>query len=262
MVRNGDAGVYIQDSAGTRVIDNLAHGSSDGGVVINQGNNTTVIGNDVQYNPNGVDSSNSNNVRIEDNDASHTLQTGFELGNGANYVVRNNVANLTGGAGISLEGGLFDANGRPVGGALIEGNTTNQNTENGISVADGGHTVKNNNAHNNAGFGIEIGENPELPGEPFTGTNIDGGGNRATGNGEPEQCSGLVCIASGGVPLTPEDTVAPDTEILTGPPVVTGQSSARFTFTGTDDTTPATAMSFECRLDAPPDPVIPPDPEL
>ena len=56
--------------------------------------------------------------------------------------------------------------------------------------------------------------------------------------------------------------MAPDTQILTGPPQpVTGQTSATFTFTGTDNTTPATAMTFECRLDAPPDPPIPPDPD-
>ncbi|HEV2951439.1 MAG TPA: right-handed parallel beta-helix repeat-containing protein, partial [Actinomycetota bacterium] len=206
----------------------------------------------------------SNNVVIEDNDASHSLQSGFELGNGAYLIVRNNVANLTGGAGISIESGIFDSLGRPIGGAIIEGNTTNENRENGMAVADGGHRVKNNNAHNNAGFGIEIGENPEQPGEPFTGTNIDGpppGTNKATGNGEPEQCSGLICEPSGGLPVTPEDIVPPDTEILTGPAAVTGASSAVFTFTGTDDTTPPTAMSFECRLDAPPDPEIPPDPD-
>ena len=194
MVRNGDAGVYIQDSEGTQVIDNLAHGSSDGGVVVNQGNDTVVRGNDVRFNPNGVDSGESNNLVVEDNDASHSLQTGFELGNGANMIVRNNVANLTGGAGIAIESGIFDTNGLPVGGALIEGNTTNENAETGIAVADGGHRVKNNNAHNNAGFGIEIGENPELPGEPFTHSNIDGppaGTNKASGNAEPEQCAGL-----------------------------------------------------------------------
>ncbi|HEV2952196.1 MAG TPA: right-handed parallel beta-helix repeat-containing protein, partial [Actinomycetota bacterium] len=269
MVRSGDAGVYVQDSEGTRIIDNLAHGSSDGGVVVTQANNTTIIGNDVRYNPNGVDSGNSNNVVIEDNDASHSLQSGFELGNGANLIVRNNVANLTGGAGIAIESGIFDSFGRPIGGAIIEGNTANENRENGIAVADGGHRVKNNSAYNNAGFGIEIGENPELPGEPFTGTNIDGpppGTNKATGNGEPEQCSGLICDPSGGLPLTPEDIVPPDTEILTGPAVVTGESSAVFTFTGEDlnpdgsEATPPTAMTFECRLDAPPDPEIPPPP--
>ena len=60
-------------------------------------------------------------------------------------------------------------------------------------MADGGHTVRDNDAYNNAGFGIDAGENPELPGEPFPGTNIDGGGNTASGNAEPEQCCGVVC---------------------------------------------------------------------
>ena len=98
-------------------------------------------------------------------------------------IVRNNVANLTGGAGIAIEGGASTRTAARSAAPLIEGNTANENAETGISVADGGHTVKDNNAHNNAGFGIEIGENPEVPGEPFTHTNIDGGGNKASGNG-------------------------------------------------------------------------------
>src|ERR687896_317988 len=182
IVRAGDAGVYIQDSDGNRVIGNTAHQSSDGGVVITQGNNTLVRGNDVRFNPNGVDTSNSNDVLIEDNDGSDSLQSAFEIGNGVNLVVRNNTANSSGGAGISLEGGAFDANGSPLGGALIEGNTPKENAETGITVADGGHTVRDNNAHNNAGYGISIGENPELPHEPFTHTNINGGENKAGGN--------------------------------------------------------------------------------
>ena len=55
MIRNGDAGVYIQDSDDNRVIGNIAHLSSDGGVVVTQGNGTVVRGNDVRFNPNGVD---------------------------------------------------------------------------------------------------------------------------------------------------------------------------------------------------------------
>src|SRR5918992_1401663 len=140
MVRNGDAGVYIQDSDGNRVIGNVAHQSSDGGVVISNGNDSVVRGNDVRFNPNGVDLSNSNGAVIEDNNASNSLASGLEIGNGVNLAIRNN------------------------------------------------------DAHNNAGYGISIGENPEVPGEPFMHTNIDGGSNRASGNAELDQCSGLVCI--------------------------------------------------------------------
>ena len=267
IVRSGDAGIYVQDSNENRVIDNVAHQSSDGGVVINNGNGSVIKDNDVRFNPNGVDLSNSNDVLIENNDASNTLQTGLEIGNGVNLRVLRNKANLTGGAGISVEGGAFDANGIPVGGALIEGNTANENAETGISVADGGHTVKDNNAHNNSGFGISIGENPEVPGEPYTHTNIDGGGNKASGNVELEQCSGLICNTDGSVPLTPLDLGPPQTTIDSRPPDLTNRTSATFRFSASDNInpqtgepyTPETGMIYECRLDPPPDPL--PEPE-
>src|ERR671915_427404 len=142
MVRNGDAGVYVQDSDGNRVIGNIAHQSSDGGVVISNGSDSGVRGNDVRFNPSGVDLSNSNGAMIEDNNASNSLASGFEIGNGVNLTIRNNVANHSGGGGIPMEGGAFGALRLPVGGALIEGNTANENAETGITVADGGHTVR------------------------------------------------------------------------------------------------------------------------
>ena len=54
--------------------------------------------------------------------------------------------------------------------------------------------VRNNSAYNNAGFGISAGESGS-PAEPAR-TNIDGGGNKASGNGELEQCVGVVCDPS------------------------------------------------------------------
>ena len=270
IVRSGDAGVYVQDSDDNRVIGNVAHQSSDGGIVVSNGNGTVLRGNDVRFNPNGVDVGNSNNVLVEDNDASDSLQSAIEVGNGLNLRILDNTANSSGGAGISMEGGAFDVNGSPIGGALIEGNTANENAETGIAVADGGHEVADNNAHNNAGYGISIGENPEVPGEPFAHTNIDGGNNRASGNAEVDQCSGLICITTGSVPLLPVDLTGPQTIIDSGPAVVTPNQSATFTFHSQDNInpqtgepfTPETAMVYECRLDPPPDPLPePPDPE-
>ncbi len=234
LVRSGDAGVAIQDSPRNQVIDNVAHGSSDGGVVINNGNDTVVRDNDLRFNPSGVEASNSNNLLIQNNDGSNSLQAGFEIGNGLNIKILNNTANQTGGAGISMEGGAFDANGSPVGGALIKGNTTNENSESGISVADGGHTVADNNAHNNAGFGINAGENPEIQGQPFPGTNIDGGSNEATGNDEIVQCSGVICNGDNPVPPSEPDTSAPETEITEKPLTPTSSTSAKFKFSAND----------------------------
>lgn len=42
---------------------------------------------------------------------------------------------------------------------------------------------------------------------------------------------------------------APDTTILTSPPGITNTGNADFTFTGSDDVTPAANLTFECQLD-------------
>jgi CSLREA domain-containing protein len=283
MYRNGDAGVIIYDSDRNQIINLVAHQESDGGVVLNNAHHTVVRDSDLRYNPSGVESSNSNDLLIENNDASDSLQTGLEIGNGVDIIIRNNIANRNGGAGISMEGAAFDTLGNPVGGAIIEGNTANENLESGLNVADGGHLIRDNTAHNNAGFGILAGENPvpgEPPGPPNPSANVDGGGNVASGNGEPEQCAGVVCESGTAPPLVGPDTTAPVTTITSGPDwsgtgprpsaPTSFDSTARFTFTASDlrdngsEGTPITGMVFECRLDPPPDPlpeIVPPDPE-
>jgi hypothetical protein len=45
------------------------------------------------------------------------------------------------------------------------------------------------------------------------------------------------------------DSNLPETVLLSTPPAVTQSTSASFTFIGTDDTAPASAITFECRLD-------------
>jgi hypothetical protein len=53
-----------------------------------------------------------------------------------------------------------------------------------------------------------------------------------------------VAAASGG-----GDTTPPDTTITSGPSNPSTRSSASFSFTGTDDVTPATSLTYECQLD-------------
>ncbi|HEX7255365.1 MAG TPA: right-handed parallel beta-helix repeat-containing protein [Gaiellaceae bacterium] len=269
LVRNGDAGVIVQGSDRIEIDGVVAHQQSDGGVVIANSSGSSVKNSDLRFNPSGVDASNTNGLVVAGNDVSNSLQAGIGLGNGIGMSILDNTANLTGGSGISLEGGAFDANGAAVGGALIEGNTANQNAEHGISVAVAKHTIRGNNAHNNAGFGIAAGE---LEAADPSVANVDGGGNSATGNGEFVQCLGVVCDETGSVPLIPQDTSAPQTTITDGPlgppPPPAGGSiggeTSVLTFTADDgpNGTPLTAMTFECRLDAPPDPVEPVEPEL
>jgi parallel beta-helix repeat protein len=128
---------------------------------------------------------------IQGNDATDSLQTGFEVGNGVGIRILDNVANRTGGAGIGMEGGVFDSLGLPVGGAVIMRNETNENGESGIAAAAGGHRIDDNEAHNNAGFGIAAED--DAISTPLS--------NKASGNAEPEQCTGVVCDTGMSVPL-------------------------------------------------------------
>ncbi len=244
LVRGSDAGIAINDSDGNEVINNIAHQNGGAGIALH-GNNSIIRGNDVRYNPGGIELGGSNNL-IENNNASFTKAAGISIETGLGNQIIDNLTNDNLGSGISVETDALDALGNPIPGNLIEGNTANGNRGDGIS-AGGGHEISNNNAHNNLGFGI-IGD---------VGV-VDGGGNMASGNAEAVQCVNVVCGATGNVPLTPPDYVAPETIITFSPPLLSTSVSATFRFDGTDNTVPSTALIFECRLDPPPDPPLPP----
>ena len=113
------------------------------------------------------------------------------------------------------------------------GNTADDNGADGIALAKGGHTLTANVTRGNRGWGINAGL-----------LNTDGGRNVASGNGEPGQCLGILCLA---VAPPPPDLSRPDTFIVGTPE--TGDGLAKIAFAGADDRTPQEALRFECRLD-------------
>jgi parallel beta-helix repeat protein len=90
-------------------------------------------------------------------------------------VVSYNIANSKLSDGIFVEG---DATA-----TLLESNTANRNGDDGIDVDAAGTMVTRNTANHNRDLGIEA-----VPGV------IDGGGNRASGNGDVLQCTNLSCF--------------------------------------------------------------------
>jgi large repetitive protein len=64
---------------------------------------------------------------------------------------------------------------------LVEANVTYGNGDDGIDVEDGDAKVRLNRADRNGDLGIEA------------VSGVDGGGNRAAGNGNPAQCTGVAC---------------------------------------------------------------------
>ena len=117
MTRNGDAGVIIiRTSNRNEVIGiTLAPAVRRRRRAVSNAHDTVVRDNDLRFNPSGVDAYNTNNLLVENNDASESLQAGLEIGDGVNIRVLGNVANSTGGSGISLEAGTFDAARQPGG---------------------------------------------------------------------------------------------------------------------------------------------------
>jgi hypothetical protein len=67
-------------------------------------------------------------------------------------------------------------------GAVLEKNKSFENADDGIDVDNPTTTLTKNVANDNADLGIEA-----IPGA------IDGGGNKASGNGNPAQCVGVAC---------------------------------------------------------------------
>jgi parallel beta-helix repeat protein len=89
-------------------------------------------------------------------------------------VVSHNVANSKVSDGILVNG---DATA-----TLLERNTADGNGDDGIDVDAAGTTVTANTANHNQDLGIEA----------VFGV-IDGGGNKASGNGNPAQCTNVTC---------------------------------------------------------------------
>ena len=249
--RASDAALSADGSRDLTVAGNVFHLAGGAGIAVSDIDGGEISGNDVRFNPGGIEITGSRNLLVEDNDARQTGADGIVLEATSLTIVRANRVEHTGAGGISVEGEVLDAAGDPIDGNVIEDNQASGNLGDGISVNGAGHTVRGNEAYNNGGWGISA----------DLGTD-DGGGNLASGNAEPAQCVGVACApGTAPAPVAP-DLVAPDTAVTVHP--VNGSSSLspqRFEFSGSDDQAPLTALRFQCRLDAPPDPEPePPDP--
>ena len=117
---------------------------------------------------------------------------GFYLNGSETHVLRNVAGGFRAwGSGLEVIGNVaeptsFEDTGILIGagseGALVERNVSNGHLDDGIGVQSPGVVIAHNTANDNLDLGIEA-----VPGV------IDGGGNRASGNGNPLQCVNVVC---------------------------------------------------------------------
>ena len=187
----GDAGIRVVESHRNQLISNITYLMSDSGITLESADDGVVRGNDVRFNPGGLQLDGSSRNLIEANHASETAGYGIELAGGSfdNDVLRNS-ANANGAAGIYVADDALTAPGN-----RLAGNTASGNVADGIVLSKGGHWVSANIARGNGGWGIDA-----APGT------VDGGGNVASGNLKPEQCVGVVCTAQ--PPCTPATVTA------------------------------------------------------
>ena len=123
------------------------------------------------------------NAAVVDNTLRRSSNEGILLDGGSGNALLRNTVSVTAGSGISVIGGSVET--------VVRNNLTTRAgrtpwqtvpESDGIHVEDSGTLIANNTANDNADYGIQA-----VPGV------IDGGGNTASGNGNPLQCIGVVC---------------------------------------------------------------------
>jgi large repetitive protein len=205
---NEFAGVLVALSEDVRITDNSATGTSDGDgiVVLDDSRRVLIEHNSSSGNAAGVGIQGSDHIRVTKNSLHDNRFVGtYVFGSDDNLIDQNSIV----GNGDGEEGGIHllpDEQGASSDGnviskneligndgdgilvdagethTLIEGNRANENTDDGIDVDSAATTLTRNTANSNHDLGIEA-----VPGV------TDGGGNKATGNGNPLQCTNVFC---------------------------------------------------------------------
>jgi parallel beta-helix repeat protein len=175
-------GIWLLGADGSRLRRNAIRRSADEGIFTDADSSGVVVtGNTVGGSgivsgstwADGIDAR-GDGARISGNTVRSSRDDGIDTG-GDDVRVVDNVVTRNGADGI-------DVDGQDV---LVEDNLATLNRDDGIGVGANALQVllRDNTANDNADLGIQ----------PKAGTTIDGGGNRASGNGDARQCVRVRC---------------------------------------------------------------------
>jgi parallel beta-helix repeat protein len=156
MSENGDLGLFMAASDDNLIRHNRARRNPEGGMII-EGDRNEIVRNRVVRGGGGI------LITIVN-------RGGTAVGN----VVRRNVVRNVRAGGISVD--------RVPKRTLVSGNLVVGSGRAGIIVGSSSTTITENRAVRNGGLGIRAVEGV-----------VDGGGNRASGNGDPRQCVNVAC---------------------------------------------------------------------
>ena len=184
---NSPAGIVLEDgSAGNVVVGNEATGNAFDGVALDRAHDNLVTNNLLRGNGvTGVFVLGSDDNRIEKNSV---IGNGDGSEAGIHLVVPPDEPGLTANRNVISKNAVVGNEGDGILVAadqdqnVIDGNTARENTDDGLDVESATTTLSKNTANENHDLGIEA-----VPGV------TDGGGNRASGNGNPLQCSNVFC---------------------------------------------------------------------
>jgi large repetitive protein len=156
------AGIGIQGSNHIRIEKNSLHDNGFVGAYVFDSDDNVIDQNAVARNGDGIEAG----IHLLAGDEPDATSDG--------NVVTNNalVANI--GDGLLVDAGVTET--------LIEGNRASENTDDGLDLDERSVTVARNVASRNRDLGIEA----------VSGV-VDAGGNQARGNGNPLQCTNVLC---------------------------------------------------------------------
>ena len=183
LVRNSWNGLTLLGSARSRVAHNVFdHNGNNGTEVNGKSDSAAVVANRARANKQfGIVVGSAHRVRVVRNTVAKN-NTGFLFFDLNDSLISANRARLNGEDGLVLSGGQFGSDGN-----RLARNVANGNHGAGIAIVEdnkghaAGNSLKGNTAKRNGGPGIDA-----VPGT------IDKGGNRASGNANP-QCVNVVC---------------------------------------------------------------------
>ncbi|MEA2053890.1 MAG: carboxypeptidase regulatory-like domain-containing protein [Candidatus Thermoplasmatota archaeon] len=150
---NKYVGIMLHNASYTMIEENEVGLNDGSGIFIYQSNGNDITNNIANENSDGIRLESSNNNTVANNTAnSNTQNHGIWLAGSHNNTVINNTANSNNEGGICLDYSNYN---------LIENNTANENNHSGIQLLPGGqpqgsynNTVINNTAKGNNGGGI------------------------------------------------------------------------------------------------------------
>jgi hypothetical protein len=182
VIRQFGKGVWLVRADDDKIVNNVVTGSFDEGIFTNETSARPLIqGNRISWSgtrhhavdADAVDSRGTGTTVVA-NTVRHSFDDGIDVNGAVSVIDGNNVAS-SGHDGIDIDSQ----------GSTVQNNVSNSNGDDGIGVGRNARNVllRNNITNINADLGIQ----------PIAGTAIDGGGNRAAGNGDARQCVRVVC---------------------------------------------------------------------